>query len=90
MWNAVLAWGNRARPYPMATSAQTLVTTSDVTPSDGPFRGLYVGGEGDVVVRLYEDDTDVTFKAVPAGTVLPVLVKAVRSTTTATHVVGLL
>jgi len=52
-------------------------------------KGLYVGGSGDVAVRMY-DGTDVTFVNVAAGTVLPVMVKRVLSTgTDATDIVGL-
>lgn len=62
-----------------------------VTPADGsdlPRAGrLYVGGAGAVKVTTVAG-TDVTFSAVPAGTVLPVRVKKVFSTgTVATNMV---
>lgn len=66
------------------------VTPSDSTPVR--FRALYIGGTGDVSVLFAEDtnDTAVVLAAVPAGTVLPIVVKRVRSTgTTATNIVGL-
>lgn len=65
-----------------------------VTPSDGTdfartVRGLYVGGTGNVVA-VFPDDTTVTFQAVPAGTILPIRIKRVNSTsTTATLMVAL-
>lgn len=65
-----------------------------VTPSDGTdfsrtVRGLYVGGTGNVVV-VFPDDSTVTFSSVPAGTILPVRIKRVNSTsTTATNMVAL-
>lgn len=52
-------------------------------------KGLYVGGDGDVAVRMF-DGTDVTFANVPAGTILPIMVKRVLATgTDATSIVGL-
>lgn len=66
-----------------------------VTPSDtvaikgGPARSLYVGVTGDVVA-INENNVAVTFKAVPAGAVLPVATKRVNATgTTATDLVAL-
>lgn len=70
-----------------ACSAQAVV------PDDGmetEYRGLYVGGTGNVRVRMVSNE-EVTFTAVPTGLVLPVRVKAVLATgTTATAIVGLL
>jgi len=51
---------------------------------------LYIGGSGDVVVRGIDQDEDIDFKNVPAGTVLPLAVKRVAAATTATDIVGLL
>ena len=67
----------------------------DISAADHTFanriQGLYVGGAGDVIVRLRGDDADVTFKAVPVGTVLPICPsKVVRTGTTATFMVGLI
>jgi hypothetical protein len=65
-----------------------------VTPDDGRdlavvTRALYVGGAGDLAVRM-ADGTALTFGAVPAGTLLPVRVVRVLATgTSATRVVGL-
>jgi hypothetical protein len=59
---------------------------SDSTVLTG-IRWLYVGGAGNVVVTN-EDDTDVTFTAVPAGTRLDISPKKLKVATTATLIVA--
>lgn len=70
----------------------TYDTAAAVTPSDTTavtFRALWVGGAGNVAV-VTEGGNSVTFTGVPAGTLLPIAVRAVNSTsTTATNLVGL-
>jgi len=51
-------------------------------------RALYVGTAGDVVVTT-RGGTDVTFKNVPAGSILPVRATKVKVATTAADIVGL-
>jgi hypothetical protein len=53
--------------------------------------GLYIGGSGNLVVVMAQDTTDtlVTFNGVVAGTFLPIQVKRVSSTSTATNIMGL-
>lgn len=52
-------------------------------------RGIYVGGAGDMTVVMQNGDT-VLFAAIPAGSVLPICVKKVKSAgTDATSMVGL-
>lgn len=66
-----------------------------VTPNDGAplatgARALWVGGAGNIVLRLWNDAADVTLVAVPAGTLLRVCPRFVRATgTTATNMVAL-
>lgn len=65
------------------------VTKSDATVFDPSTRGLYVGGAGDVAVRMIGGQS-VTFVAVPAGTFMPLQVDQVLSTgTSATNIVRL-
>lgn len=52
-------------------------------------RALYVGTTGDVVVQLVSDAGTVTFKAVPAGAVLPIRPQRVLAATTAADILGL-
>lgn len=74
---------------PNAQSAAA-VTKSDATVFTPPAIGLWVGGVGDVAVRMYGSQTSVTFVAVPAGTMLPVQVDQVLSTgTSGTNIVRL-
>jgi hypothetical protein len=53
-------------------------------------KALYIGTAGDVVVQLVADAGTVTFKAVPAGALLPIRVQRVLAATTAADIVGLL
>lgn len=49
---------------------------------------LYIGGAGNVVVITASGET-ITFTAVPVGTILPINVQQVLTTSTATNIVGL-
>lgn len=53
-------------------------------------RGVYVGGAGNVVVRLEGDQSTVTFTAVPAGTILPIHAEVITTASTATNMVALI
>lgn len=71
------------------TRAIAIVPSDAVSPAIA-VRGIYVGGAGDIVVRMPGDSADVTFKAVPVGTTLYISPKLVKATgTTATLMIGL-
>ncbi len=77
---------------PVAVPARKLVA---VTPSDATLlqgvRGLYVGVTGDVAVLAVGDSAAQTFKAVPAGAILPVeAAKVMATNTTATNILALI
>lgn len=80
--------------YPSRGSLDSASDGYSVTPADGADlpdvpRGIWVGGAGDISMVLLSGN--VTLKAVPAGTLLPVRPLRVRSTgTTATDIVALL
>jgi hypothetical protein len=64
------------------------ITKSDSTKFHKPTR-VYVGGTGNVNCVDWGTGTTVLYTAVPAGTILPVLVEQILSTsTTATLMVG--
>ncbi len=67
--------------------AGVAVTPSDTTPLTD-VRALYIGGAGDVVVRMIGDGSVLTFKGVPGGTLLPVQVDRVMAATAATFILG--
>lgn len=53
-------------------------------------RAIYVGGAGDITLRLVDDSTDQVFKAVPAGSLLPIRASFIRASgTTATSILAL-
>ena len=84
---------NFARPIDAPARGGFAITKSDATVFDNqnsnppPPRAVYVGGAGDLVVRMV-DGSIVTLKAVPAGSMLPINIDQVRAATTATDVVG--
>ncbi|KQX42489.1 hypothetical protein ASD04_00505 [Devosia sp. Root436] len=77
-----------------ATSIQGPATHGfAIVPSDASdlvevTRAIYVGGAGDVTARLLSG-ADVTFTAVPAGSVLPIRAIRIGTASTATNLVGL-
>jgi len=67
----------------------TAVTPSDSTDLAYTSRALYIGGAGNLVVTM-AGGGDITFSAVPAGSILPIRVTRVKATsTTATSIVNL-
>jgi len=69
----------------LVPSDAAAITTSD---SDSKrYAGLYVGGAGDVVMTTTKGN-DVTFTAVPAGTIIPISFIRVKTASTATNLVG--
>lgn len=85
---AVTASANANAP----SSVYAAVTPSD-TAGSGDLtyvsRSIYVGGAGNVVAITIAD-AEVTFTAVPVGTILPIRAKRIKATgTTATNLVSL-
>lgn len=65
------------------------ITPSDAADLDNVTRGIYVGGAGDVKVCMGTIGA-ITFKDVPAGSILPIRTKRVYNTdTTATNLIAL-
>lgn len=52
-------------------------------------KAVWVGGAGNLVVRLVDDSSDITISGVAAGTLLPIRPKLVKTTSTATLILGL-
>jgi hypothetical protein len=87
--NGVIASGINSALINAPAFTGSVLTKSDATVYDPPWRGLYVGGTGDVNVG-FPDGSTAIFSAVPVGTIIPVICYQLRSTsTTATLVVGL-
>lgn len=77
---------DRAAYCPRSAEA---VTPADSDLSGKIYVGVFVGGAGNLAVRMAEDSANVTLVGVAAGTFLPIAVKRVASTnTTATNIVG--
>lgn len=69
-----------------AIDAVEVVLDTDISPSN--IRGIYVGGAGDVVVITSKGNTR-TFYGAQAGSVIPIRVKQVLSSSTATNILAL-
>lgn len=52
-------------------------------------KAVWVGGAGNLVVRLVDDSADITISGIAAGTLLPIRPKLVKTTSTATLILGL-
>lgn len=87
MWDFIKAWagssgGKVARAYPTPTQQVDVTATIAATPnvdldlSANPLRGLYVGADGDVYVKMLEDTAFFLYKAVK-GTYIEGLIIAI-------------
>lgn len=66
------------------------ITPSDTQPLPGATKALFVGTGGDITLEAIGSDSEVIFRNVASGSVLPVRVRTVRATgTTAGDLVGL-
>lgn len=66
------------------------ITASDAQDLPRATKAIYVGVGGDIVLRAVDSDQDVVLQGVSNGAVLPIRVRAVRSSgTSASALVGL-
>lgn len=78
-----------AGPESPAWDAAAITPHDSTNITGAPTRAVYVGGAGNVVAVMASGNV-VTFTGVPAGTILPIRVDRVNSTsTTATSLVAL-
>lgn len=81
--------GYNVQGFDASATRAVAVTPNDTNDLAYTSRALWIGGGGNVAVILADDTNPVTFSGVPAGTLLPLRVKRVRSTgTTATNIVA--
>lgn len=52
-------------------------------------KAVWVGGAGNLVVRLVDDSADITISGIASGSLLPIRPKLVKTTSTATLLIGL-
>lgn len=75
---------------PNSAEYAAAVTPSDATPLTQATRGLWIGGAGNVSVKMAGDNETVLFSGIAAGTLLPIRVRQVLNAgTTATLIVAL-
>ncbi len=77
-------FGDPLAPFARAAA----VTPSDSTDLSG-CRGIYVGGAGNLSVRMRNGGNTVVFTAPPVGTVLHISIDRVMAATTATLLIAL-
>jgi hypothetical protein len=81
--------------FAQSSTTQPAAEAHEVTPMDSDFpsgnysRALYIGGAGDLVVVMAGLENVVTFKDIPAGTLLPIRVSQVKAATNASSIVAL-
>ena len=71
-------------------AARDAVAVTPDTNNDLPRKpaiGFYVGGTGTLVVTT-EAGNDVTFSAIPVGTIIPIRANRVKATSTATLIIA--
>ncbi len=84
---------------PFESSSNSLIAPAQhafaITPSDtqtlsGATKALFVGTGGDIALEAIGSDSEVLFRNVASGSVLPIRIRVVRATgTTASDLVGL-
>lgn len=81
--------------FAQSSTTQPAAEAFAVTPADADLssdqytRAIYVGGTGDLVVKMAGAENDVTFVGVPTGTILPIRVSQIKAATTATNIVAM-
>lgn len=81
--------GEALQAYNASAWGSLTITKSDATILSPVLRALYVGGTGDVAVRMMDGSTPI-FVAVPAGSILPIQIDKVLSAgTSASSMVGM-
>lgn len=73
-----------AVPQLASSSIALAITESDTTTYQN-VRRVWVGGAGDLVVTM--NGSDVTFTSVPAGTLLPISITALKTGSSVSNVV---
>ncbi len=76
----------------MSRRIDSCLNAESVTPTDdtyiGDVDGIYVGGAGDVAVKMRSTSSSLTFTGVAAGSILPIKPFSIQSTnTTATGII---
>jgi hypothetical protein len=65
------------------------ITPNDSTEIALTPKAVWVGGAGNLVVRLEDDSADITISGIAAGTLLPIRPKFIKTTSTCTGIIGL-
>lgn len=65
------------------------ITPHDSTEITLTPKAVWVGGAGNLVVRLVDDSSDITISGIASGSLLPIRPKLVKTSSTATLLIGL-
>lgn len=80
---------NKFTPPNNVAPAYNFVNVSVGASLVGGFRALYIGTAGDLVITGF-DDVSATFTGILAGTILPVMGKAIGTTASGSSAAGLI
>jgi len=65
------------------------ITPNDSTEIALTPKAVWVGGAGNLVVRLEDDTSDITISGIASGSLLPIRPKFIKTTSTCTLLIGL-
>ena len=91
MWEFISAWAGRARRNPYPTSAVNIADGVGADYSSNPILQIYVGGAGNVKVRMWDERNGSTWATYAAdkGAIITGLIVAVGATADGTTATGL-
>jgi hypothetical protein len=85
---------NKTSPATAYTASGVAIGGFAITPNssadlESVARGVYVGVTGNLTVITYGESAEITFQNVQAGSIIPIMVRRVMATSTASGLIGM-